>query len=310
MVFWPESSTPIGPLPVVVFTHGWGATKPEYYLAWLQHIVRKGHLVIYPRYQTNLRTKPATFTPNALTGVRKACDWLKTQSNLPQPDMANWIVAGHSVGGLLATNLAVELPRQGLPAPKALLAVEPGKTWGPDRAQVPLSDLSQLPATMLLVVVTGENDQIVGERDGRRIFEESTGIPRENKTWLGLSDDDHGTPALRGGHRAPCAPPPDFKPPTEGRKGGIRRRVAQAVLSQVGGDESDFAASRREPIGVDALDYFGTWKLLDALCDTAFRGQNRDYALGGGPAQLGMGVWSDGTPVKPLRVLGGARAPQ
>jgi hypothetical protein len=30
----------------------------------------------------------------------------------------------------------------------------------------------------------------------------------------------------------------------------------------------------------NALDYYGLWKLLDALCDAAFYGKHRQYALG------------------------------
>ena len=42
--------------------------------------------------------------------------------------------------------------------------------------------------------------------------------------------------------------------------------------------------------------------IFDALCDAAFFGRNREYALGGGPEQRFMGKWSDGTPVKELVV--------
>jgi hypothetical protein len=53
---------------------------------------------------------------------------------------------------------------------------------------------------------------------------------------------------------------------------------------------------------VDALNYYGYWKLLDGLLDAAFRGTNRAYALGNTPEQRFMGRWSDGTPVAELVV--------
>jgi len=53
----------------------------------------------------------------------------------------------------------------------------------------------------------------------------------------------------------------------------------------------------------DALDFYGTWKLLDGLLDAAFYGRNRKYALGDTTEQRFMGRWSDGTPVKKLEVL-------
>ena len=53
---------------------------------------------------------------------------------------------------------------------------------------------------------------------------------------------------------------------------------------------------------VNALDWYGFWKLGDALCDAAFDGKNREYALGDTPEQRFMGAWSDGTPAKELVV--------
>ena len=53
---------------------------------------------------------------------------------------------------------------------------------------------------------------------------------------------------------------------------------------------------------VNAMDFYGTWKLFDALTDAAFNGRNREYALGNTPQQRFMGLWSDGVPVKELKV--------
>ena len=53
----------------------------------------------------------------------------------------------------------------------------------------------------------------------------------------------------------------------------------------------------------DALDFYGFWKLIDALTDAAFYGKNREYALGNTPQQRYMGDWSDGRPVKELVIL-------
>jgi hypothetical protein len=68
------------------------------------------------------------------------------------------------------------------------------------------------------------------------------------------------------------------------------------------GDTQISRRVRPETMMVNALDYYGTWKLFDALTDAAFTGKNRDYALGNTPQQRFMGVWSDGVPVKELKV--------
>lgn len=304
IIFWPESPAPAGPLPLVVFTHGWGAMDPVHYQAWINHLVRKGVIVLYPRYQESMRVKPDTFAANAVAGVRQGLDWLAKQKTLPQPDLARVATVGHSAGGVLAANLAVELPKAGLPAPKAVMSIEPGITHGNERTLIPLSDLAKIAPTTLLLVVTGEDDRLVGDKDGRRIFTESTAVPAAQKDWLELQSDDHGVPELEATHRAPAAPLPGYEPPQRKEpKGFLRKRLAKKAAERLAESGLDLANSSKEPAVTDALDYFGTWKLFDALRDAAFEDKNRTVALGGGEAQLFMGQWSDGTPVKPLKRL-------
>ncbi|MCK5458471.1 MAG: hypothetical protein KAI20_01155, partial [Thermoplasmatales archaeon] len=70
--------------------------------------------------------------------------------------------------------------------------------------------------------------------------------------------------------------------------------------------EPDIVADHLAPVclpffsTVDAMDYYSTWKLFDALTDYAFYGINGEYCLGNTPEQRFMGLWSDGTPVNEL----------
>jgi hypothetical protein len=75
-----------------------------------------------------------------------------------------------------------------------------------------------------------------------------------------------------------------------------------AVVSERIGDTQISRRVRPETMMVNALDFYGTWKLFDGLCDAAFTGKNREYALGNTPQQRFMGLWSDGVPVKELKV--------
>ncbi len=82
----------------------------------------------------------------------------------------------------------------------------------------------------------------------------------------------------------------------EGAGGGLSGgadRIGDAQMSR---------RVRPETMLINALDFYGTWKLLDALTDAAFNGKNREYALGNTPQQRFMGLWSDGVPVKELKV--------
>lgn len=53
---------------------------------------------------------------------------------------------------------------------------------------------------------------------------------------------------------------------------------------------------------VDAADWYGLWKLTDALFACVFADTWCDYALGNTPEQRFMGTWSDGVPVTELDV--------
>ena len=53
----------------------------------------------------------------------------------------------------------------------------------------------------------------------------------------------------------------------------------------------------------DAYDFYGFWKLSDALGTCALDDRNCAYAIGGGARQRSLGEWSDGTPVRPMDVF-------
>lgn len=49
----------------MIFLHGWSVMQPDLYRAWIDHIVRRGMVVVYPRYQPDLKTPNAAFLDNA-----------------------------------------------------------------------------------------------------------------------------------------------------------------------------------------------------------------------------------------------------
>jgi hypothetical protein len=54
----------------------------------------------------------------------------------------------------------------------------------------------------------------------------------------------------------------------------------------------------------NAFNFYGTWKLYDALESCSIEGKWCEVALGNTPQQRSLGSWSDGTPVKEITVLG------
>ncbi|MBU0611667.1 MAG: alpha/beta hydrolase [Armatimonadetes bacterium] len=264
--------TPTDPVPrsapVVIFNHGWSALTPAFYEAWIIHLVRKGNAVIFPRWQAFVGDlNGSAFLPNAATAVRAALTRMDTVGPVAS-DRSQVAVFGHSIGGVLAADMAADWATLALPQPLACFSVEPGSVTAAtgvfDPDDVTISDFSQIPAATLLVSLVGEDDLLVGDTLARQIYQQSTTVLAANKNLLTVHSDNHGAPALTANHLFPLA----------------------------SADGSN----------VDALDYYALWKTGDALLDAAFRGTNREYALGNTAEQRYMGTWPDGTPVTEMAV--------
>jgi acetyl esterase/lipase len=292
-IFEPDSPKP-RTAPLIVLLHGWGGMNPLYYGAWIDHLVKRGNIVVYPRYQANLLTPVRDFTPNTLAAIKDAVTRLQSEQGHVRPDLSKFATVGHSVGGLLAASVAALAEESRLPRVRAVMSAEPGITESP--ISVPLADLRKIPADTLLLAVAGDQDGLVRDTDARRIYYASTRIPADNKDFITLVSDTHGTPTLLASHRAPTALDKDYDS-GEGFTG-----ASSGAADRIGNSPQIQRRVRPETMMVKALDYYGTWKLFDALCDAAFNNKNREYALGNTPQQRFMGLWSDGVPVKELKV--------
>lgn len=279
--------------PVVIFLHGWGGTNPLYYGAWIDHIVKRGNIVVFPRYQASILTSREDFIPNTLDAVKAAFDRLQNEPGHVRPDLNKVAAVGHSLGGVLAASVAALAAENALPRVRAVMAVEPGLTRAP--ISVPIADLSKIPSATLLLSIAGDRDSLVADDDAKRIYYESKQISADNKDFVWLVSDERGRPGLIAGHRAPTAPDPDY----DNGEGDL---TARRSASQAGSPANGAARVDSRIPTTDAIDYYGLWKLFDALCDAAFYGKNREFALGNTAQQRFMGKWSDGTPVKELKV--------
>ena len=72
----------------MVFLHGWFAVNPGFYGAWIDHLVRNGRIVIFPRYQNDVGTMPQDFLPNAMAAVHDAMGVLQVGVDHVRPDPA------------------------------------------------------------------------------------------------------------------------------------------------------------------------------------------------------------------------------
>ena len=178
--------------PVVVFLHAIQATNPRTYGAWIDHLVRSGKTVIYPRYQSGVLPRVKTFLPNCKQALSDAFALLASAEHV-SPQLNKVAMIGHSLGGRMAANLAASAKRDGLPQPSALFAAMPGSA---DFSQdtIELEDLSSIPSETLLLTLAAADDSISGESDARSIYLKSTAVSMKNKDFLLMHSDDHGLP--------------------------------------------------------------------------------------------------------------------
>lgn len=251
--------------PVIALIHDAMELDPNIYGAWINHLARRGNAVVFPAYQSGPRTPPGDFTRNAAKGIALALTRLRAAEAVKPLD-GQFALAGHGEGAVIAANLAAGWSELGIPQPGAVLCVWP--EHADPRRGVPLWDPGAIPAETLLVCLIGESATSDERRLARQLLDEALAVPWANKNLVTANSDDHGRPELVAD-----------------------RRFATGQLGS--------------GLQVNALDYFACWKLLDGLADSAFRGQNAQFALGNTPEQRFMGTWSDGTPVRELSVFTG-----
>jgi thioesterase domain-containing protein len=248
------------PRPLVVFGHSYTFRDPDFYRGWIEHVVRRGAVVLFPEFQQDA-TNDAGYRMNLLADVRSALDTLQAEG--VAVDLQRVAVVGHSIGGALAVDYAASAAAAGLPVPQVVMAVAPGCLQ--DLACL-VGDLGAIPAaTRVLLVIEADDSDPMGGGAVEHIWDGLSAVPLENRDIVTLVSDTHGVPWLLATHEQAQAASPD-----------------------------DAAYAADAP---NALDWYGTWKLLDALIACAFDGEWCEYALGNTPEQRFMGTWSDGVPV-------------
>lgn len=272
-IFSPVGATDdeLNTMPAVLFIHGFSAVDPEIYQGWIDHLVLRGSIVIYPDFQTlnPLQNGPATYIPNLFSGIRSAISYLEG-TGVTNIRTSGFHVIGHSLGGVLAVRYAQDASRLGFPKLRTLTVVEPGgcSTCGNfGLFGVPLDLERPLPSDLYAQVMVGNDDTTVGDADARSIWPLLKNIPSRQRGYVTIVTDRHGEPPMTADHEMVGT-------------GGPR------------GTE-------------DAMDWFALWRPTDALIACDELETLCSTALGDTPEHRNMGTWSDGTPVTPLRIADG-----
>ena len=159
------------PKDLVVFLHGQGGpdeAKPDNHLPWINHLVSRGSIVVYPRYELDYEPEPMPFIVDALETTGKKVDL----DGLPV------LAIGYSRGGGLAVEYGAVAAENDVPVPDAIIGVLPAG-FGNARER---TDLSTLPETVEILFMVGDRDTVVGGEGaaflGARL--RNAGFPGEN----------------------------------------------------------------------------------------------------------------------------------
>ncbi len=193
-LFTPDQPRPTS-APLVVFLHGWGGTEPSVYGAWIKHLVRRGNIVLFPRYQASLRALPKEMTGHAVTAIRSGVELLQAGGPV-RPDLKRVAFVGHSLGAVMSANIAQRADRYAVPRPAVLFLAEP--TFAPA-----LGNYDQIAPDTLIAVVVG--DDVKRDASALRILQGAALVPAANKLYVAIPSDHHGNPPLVSDHFAPCA---------------------------------------------------------------------------------------------------------
>jgi hypothetical protein len=178
------------PKNVVVFFHGQGGPQeatPVNHRPWIDHLVKRGSLVIYPRYELSYEPDPIPFV---VKGVKAAMERVGTKG-LPV------LAIGYSRGGGLVVEYGAFAKQKGLPVPNAIMAVFPAGQ-GDERRIIPLKGID--PRTAILLQI-GEDDTVVDGGGARFLLSrlKAVGFPA-NRVQLDVVRSQQG---LQSNHFAP-----------------------------------------------------------------------------------------------------------
>lgn len=269
--------------PVVFFHHGWRGINPLNFGSWIDHLVRRGVVVVFPVYQDPDRTSPREALRRALQADRAAFRLLSGKGHV-RPDDQRVLSFGFSMGASISVGLAAGAARLGLPAIRGLLLLHPGDARhvaSGTEARSILRDIGKVPRETRVVVLTGDEDRLVGDQTAKDILERLCHLPPDRRTWWRLRSGRQGDLHAVAGHGAPGAPDPRYDFGADGS--AWPRRIP----------EGEWPSPSKS---LNLLDLYGYWRWGDALVDEVMAGLPGAPALGPPPDPASMGRWPDGTP--------------
>lgn len=252
-------------LPVIAFQHAYNlypGNQLRRHTGLINHLVRKGYIVIYDEFQPKLNTDSKTFEGNAATIIKDGFNYILDHPNtcaqlaMDAEGRHQFGLIGYSVGGATSINLAANYRVNGIPKPKFLYTMVANNGGG---NTTPMRDAGTIDRDTKVVIIDVEEDSENTFITSSNCWNQISHIPAANKQWISVYSDKNpltNAEKLKADHYSPASDAPD------------------------------------------ALDFYGFYKWATALANYSFYG--RDYAYWWGNSQQAtfMGSWKNGAEVK------------
>jgi len=159
------------PKDVVVYFHGQGGPEeatPANHLPWIRHLVKRGSIVVYPRFEVLYTQDPI---PHIVSSVRAATRRVDVDG-LPV------LAIGYSRGGALAVEYGAVATKNKVPVPGEIMSTFPASVGNEGH----IVDLKPLDHSTELVIQMGQADSVVGRAGARVLLRrlQQGGFPARN----------------------------------------------------------------------------------------------------------------------------------
>lgn len=184
---------------LVVFLHGYGASNPGCYGGWIKSLTEQGNAVVFPKFQIGtFLPRTNAFTHRTEEVIRDAKTQLRSDHQI---DVASLILIGHSIGGVIASNIANNHNENGLHV-SGLALCQPGFKYLKLGAH---DTYNRIDSNALLMVITGEKDHAAGRKFASHVYE-SAHLPTNKTRWIEHQEVKTESLQLSAHHKDPVSP--------------------------------------------------------------------------------------------------------
>lgn len=178
-VYVMRSETAHGPQPLIIFFHGYGTATVAGQEPWLTHMAERATVAwpVYDQPPFDARHGARQMFPSAAAGLKSALRRMRA-NHLVTPGSV--IAAGYSLGGALAADYATSARRVGLPEPRALYAVFPGRGLCNGPVRLPPQP-GLIGRRTRVLALASPHDLLAGTCGARAILHRAARVPQSRK---------------------------------------------------------------------------------------------------------------------------------